>query len=104
MNKSEPVSFHFIRTLRENTIIETDIHGYTIHGERYYDEYLIMQIVTHPTNPENSIPYINTNNEDLYNKCLFTLGLVLPAYANGYHEYLNSIALIYKNGHYMTLS
>ena len=63
-----------------------------------------MQIVTHPTNHENSILYINTNNEELYNQCLFTRKLTLPAYSNGYHEYLNSNALIFRDGKYTLLA
>lgn len=90
--------------IRKNAVIKTDLCGYTYQDERYNGDYLIMQIVTHPTNPQNSILYINTNNEDLYSKCLFTRKLLLPAYANGYHEYLNSYALIFQNGRYMTLA
>lgn len=90
--------------IRKNAVIKTDLCGYTYQDEQYNGDYLIMQIVTHPTNPQNSILYINTNNEDLYSKCLFTRKPLLPAYANGYHEYLNSYALIFQNGRYMTLA
>lgn len=93
-----------IDTVRESALIKTDIQGYTCQDERYNGDYLVMQIVTHPINPESSILYINTNNEDLYNKCFFTRNLTLPAYANGYHEYLNSYALVYRDGKYTVLT
>ena len=93
-----------IDTIRKFARIKTDISGYAYQDEQYNGDYLVMQIVTHPTNPESSILYINTNNEDLYNKCLFTRKLILPAYATGYHEYLNSNLLIYKDGQYIVLS
>ena len=91
-------------TIREFARVKTDKNGYSYQDEQYNGDYLIMQIVTHPTNTESSILYINTNNEELYNKCLFTRKLILPAYANGYHDYLNSNALIYRDGKFIVLA
>ena len=91
-------------TIIEFARIKTDKNGYSYQDEQYNGGYLIMQIVTHPTNYENSILYINTNNEELYNQCLFTRKLTLPAYSNGYHEYLNSNALIFRDGKYTLLA
>ena len=93
-----------IDTIRKFARIKTDISGYTYQGDQYNGDYLVMQIVTHPTNHKSSILYINTNNDELYSKCLFTRKLILPAYSNGYHEYLNSNLLIYRDGQYIVLS
>ena len=93
-----------IDIIREATIIKTNISGYSYQDKQYSGDYLVMQIVTHPTNSKSSILYINTNNEELYNKCLFTRKLILPAYANGRHPYLNSDAVIFDGRRYFVVS
>lgn len=97
-------SGEILEIIRKSAPIRMDLRGYTYKDDKYEGDYLVMQIVTHPTNPQSSILYINTNSEELYHKCLFTRKLILPAYANGYHEYLNVLALIYRDGKYTVVS
>ena len=92
-----------LNDIKSKIRIEMDEFGYSYLGKRYTGEYLIMQIVEHPTELDNSILYINTNNEELYEKCFFTRKIVLPAYSNGYHPYLNSNAIIFNGKTYFTV-
>ena len=89
-----------IDNVKKTVKIKTDELGYSYQGKYHRGDYLVMQIVEHPVNPENSILYINTNNIELYKKCFFTRKTVLPAYSNGYHPYLNAEALIYDGKSY----
>ena len=81
-----------------------DEHGNSYLGQEHTGNYLILQIVEHPTDPNNSILYVNTNNENLYRKCLFTRKITLPAYSNGHHPYLNSDAIIFDGKKYCIIS
>ena len=83
--------------------IKMDKYGYSYLGQEYTGDYLILQVVEHPTDPDNSILYVNTNNGDLYRKCLFTRKIILPAYSNGRHPNLNSDAIIFDGKKYYTV-
>ena len=78
-------------------------YGYSYLGQEYTGDYLILQVVEHPTDPDNSILYVNTNNGDLYRKCLFTRKIILPAYSNGRHPNLNIDAIIFDGKKYYTV-
>lgn len=88
-----------IETVRMCAKIKVFSEGYTYKNTKYIGDYLIMQIMQNPWNSNRSILLINCNSTSLLNKNMFTRKLILPAYTNGFHTYLNSCAVIY-NGEY----
>lgn len=90
----------FYDNLRNSCFIKTFNNGYEYLGEKVSSEYCIMQIIPNENNQEKSILYINCNNIDLLSKNFFTRRVVIPSYANGYHEFWNNEALIFDGKNY----
>ena len=88
-------SSSFLKDIREQAPIGTNSCGYEYHGKQYNEEYCIMQILSNPFNNMKSVLYISYNSITMAKKIFFLRKMVLPAYANGFHEYLNSCAVIY---------
>lgn len=73
---------------------------FTYKGNDYYGEYCIMQVVPNPANEKYSLLFINTNNNALLQKCIFTRKVMLPFMFNGFHDYYNNEGLIMYNKKY----
>ncbi|MCI8332685.1 MAG: hypothetical protein HFE78_07655 [Clostridiales bacterium] len=86
--------------IRENCAVSTDKDGYVFDEARYNGSYCVMQIVQNPWNSKYHILYINTNDSKLLSKNLFTRRMILPAYVNGRHPYLNQDILIFNEKGY----
>ncbi|MCX8129429.1 MAG: hypothetical protein N3I35_04935 [Clostridia bacterium] len=84
--------------------VEVPITAYNDHftykGENYYGEYCIMQVVPNPADNKYSILLINTNNNALLQRCIFTRKVMLPFMFNGFHDYYNNEGLIMYNKKY----
>lgn len=90
----------FIRT---KLPIQMDSKGYYYKGKTVQGDYCILQVIDNPWYNDKSILYINTNNRDLYAKNIITRKLMLPSYRNGYHPYLNGVALLFDGYKYLTI-
>lgn len=96
-------SGEIIEKIRDSASVKIGSNGFSYMGKSYPGKYLVMQIMGHPTEADNSVLYINTNDEYLYEKCFFTRKLILPAYSSGYYTYLNSNALIFDGKSYSVI-
>lgn len=83
--------------------IQMNDTGYIYKGIAVECKYCIMQVITNPWSSNKSILYINANDENLYNKNLFTRKLLMPTYGNGYHPYLNGVALLFDGDKYYSI-
>ena len=81
----------------------TNKEGYVYKGKKYKGKYLVMQVMNNPYNEGCSILYINTNDESMYKKCLFTRKVIIPSYFSGYHFFLNNSALIFNGEKYFAI-
>ena len=86
--------------LRSMMLIKTNEGGFAYLDNEYKGDYLVMQIIANPVNPEKSILYINSNKAVLYSMNMFTRKILMPPYFSKYHPYLNNDALIFFNKHY----
>lgn len=85
--------------LRERSEIQMNLDGFSYQGKEHRGKYNIMQILKHPYDPECTILYINSNDEKMYRRNLFTRELIIPMYCR-YHPFLSNAALIMVNNHY----
>jgi len=75
-----------------------------VHNSEYHEgEYVVMQVIGNPFDDTSSILMVETNNENLLSKNLFTRKLIMPYYVNGRHKFLSNTVLIYMNGEYSTV-
>ena len=92
------------KKVRDACIIKTNGSFFELNGRKYYGNYCVMQIITNPWCMAYSLLYVNTNNEELYNKFLFTRRMILPTYLFGKSPLLNTIALVYYKNNYWVVS
>lgn len=86
----------FIESFKELCWIKTDKEGYFYKNKYYTGKYCIFQIVESGTKEkEKYILYINSNDNLMLKKCLFTRRVVISGYFNGYNPYWNNAALIF---------
>lgn len=93
-------SHEYAKCLRSLCEIETDEQGFAYQGKRYDGEYMVMQIVKHPSEDNCCILHINTNNTKLYSRNFFTRNVRLPMYGHMRHPYLNNAALVMWENRY----
>jgi len=92
---------NFITNILKNNIpIKMSSKGFKYKGVYYEGEYCIMAAIQNPFDGKNTILVIESNNENLFKKNVFTRFFALPSYSIGIHAFLNNEALIYYNKKY----
>ena len=86
--------------IKEKLPVKTYKYGYKYKNRKYYGDYCIMQIIPSPYFDGNYILYVNSNNNDMFDKNVFTRRFTIPTYSKGYHKFLNNIVLIYNEQGY----
>ena len=92
-----------LNSIRSQLPIQMDNKGYSYNTNNAKCKYCIMQVIANPQKKDRSILYINTNDKKLYDKNLFTRQLLIPTYGNGYHPFLNGVALMFDGKKYYTV-
>lgn len=83
--------------------IQMDKNGYSYNGQRKNGPYCLMQVISNPWKNDCSILYINTNDKTLFSSNFFTRKAIIPSYNNGYHPYLNGMALLFDGKKYFSV-
>ena len=92
-----------LQLIRDQLPIQMNSKGYMYKGNTVVCKYCIMQVIANPWDRDKSILYINTNDKELYVKNLFTRKMTVPTYGNGYHKFLNSMALLFDGKKYYSI-
>lgn len=98
------VSNNKLDLIRCKAPIKMDDRGYEYMNQRYEGKYCIAQIFESPWCFDKSIVYINANDNNLYEKNVFTRKLMLPSYSSGFHPFLNGVALVFDGDKYNVLN
>lgn len=66
----------------------------------YKGTYCIMQVFPHPHREGRVVLHINSNDSQLFAKCLFTRKIYIPTILQNNHPYLDNVALLYLGRKY----
>jgi pimeloyl-ACP methyl ester carboxylesterase len=80
--------------------IQCDGNGFCYNGETVRGCYVVMQAMPNPYNGECTVLAINTNDERLLQKNMFTRKVIIPFYVSGLHPFWNNMALIFDGNDY----
>lgn len=93
-------SSEYVKRLSDSLYVHCDEEGFTYRGGRMQGDYMVMQVVACPYDPNRSILVVSANSAEMLQKPLFLRRVIIPTNSNGLHPYWNNEILVYTDGRY----
>lgn len=90
----------YVKGLSDSLYVHCDEEGFTYRGGRMQGDYMVMQVIACPYDPNRSILVVSANSAEMLQKPLFLRKVIIPTNSNGLHPYWNNEILVYTGGRY----